>query len=45
MKIKELKKGYLQQMLSQAGESVPGVRFEGFTGVWDIVSLGEIASV
>jgi len=41
-KLKELKKGYLQQMFPQKGESVPRIRFEGFTGYWEERKLGEI---
>jgi type I restriction enzyme S subunit len=37
--LKELKKGYLQQMFPQAGERVPRVRFAGFTGDWDVKML------
>ena len=40
--LKELKKGYLQQMFPQAGESVPRVRFNGFTGDWVQCKLGEV---
>jgi len=40
--LKELKKGYLQQMFPQAGESVPRVRFAGFTKPWKIKKAGEI---
>ena len=32
--LKELKKGYLQQMFPQAGEVTPRIRFTGFTGEW-----------
>jgi len=41
--LKELKRGYLQQMFPQAGESAPRVRFAGFTGVWVERKLGEVA--
>ena len=41
-KLKELKKGYLQQMFTQKGENVPRVRFEGFSGEWEVRKLGEI---
>jgi len=40
--LKKLKAAYLQQMFPQAGERVPRVRFEGFTGEWKEVALGEI---
>ena len=41
--LKELKKGYLQQMFPQNGENVPRLRFGGFTGAWQEVKLGDIA--
>ena len=44
-KLKELKKGYLQQMFPQAGESVPRVRFAGYTGDWEERKLGEVLKV
>ena len=40
--LKELKRGYLQQMFPQAGESVPRVRFAGFTEPWVERKLGEV---
>jgi len=42
--LKKLKSAYLQQMFPQAGECVPKVRFEGFTGKWEWRKLGEIAN-
>jgi len=44
-KLKELKKGYLQQMFPQEGESVPRVRFAGFKGDWEEKKLGEVVDV
>jgi len=43
--LKKLKAAYLQQMFPQAGEKVPRVRFEGFTGDWNEVKLGEVAEL
>ena len=43
--LRTLKKGYLQQMFPQAGESVPRVRFEGFEGDWESRAFGEVADV
>ena len=43
--LKELKKGYLQQMFPQTGETVPRLRFEGFTDDWNEVKLGDISTV
>ena len=39
--LKELKKGYLQQMFPAKGESVPKIRFAGFDGDWKNQHLGE----
>ena len=43
--LRVLKKGYLQQMFPQAGESVPRVRFEGFDGDWVERKLGDLLKV
>ena len=43
--LKQLKAAYLQQMFPQAGEKVPRVRFEGFTGNWETKKLYELADV
>ena len=40
--LKELKRGYLQKMFPQPGESVPQVRFPGFTGAWKKRKLGDV---
>ena len=40
--LKELKKGYLQQMFPQESESFPKIRFAGFTEPWNERKLGEI---
>ena len=40
--LKELKKGYLQQMFPQVRKCVPRVRFAGFSGDWIESKLGEI---
>ena len=42
--LRKLKKGYLQLMFPQDGESVPRIRFEGFTGNWQSVRLGDIVA-
>ena len=39
--LKQLKKAYLQHMFPQEGETVPKVRFAGFTGDWEMRLLGE----
>ena len=43
--LRELKKAYLQQMFPQAGESVPRLRFKGFTGEWVQRKFGEVAEI
>ena len=43
--LRELKRGYLQQMFPKAGERVPRVRFAGFDGEWQERKLGEVADV
>ena len=40
--LRELKRGYLQQMFLQAGERVPRVRFSGFVGEWINKKAGEV---
>lgn len=42
-KLIELKKGLLQNMFPREGESVPRLRFPGFTGVWEQQKVEEIA--
>lgn len=42
--IKEYKKGMLQKMFPKEGESVPEVRFPGFTGEWEQRKLGGLVS-
>ena len=41
--LKQLKSAYLQQMFPQAGETVPRVRFAGFSGEWEERRLGDIS--
>ena len=43
--LREMKRGYLQQMFPQAGERAPRVRFAGFDGEWEQRRLGEVADV
>jgi len=43
--LKNLKKGYLQQMFPQAGETVPKIRLKGFTEPWEERKLGDIAEI
>ena len=41
--LKEKKKGLMQQMFPQQGETTPRLRFPGFSGEWGKTTLGEIA--
>lgn len=43
--LKQTKQGFLQKMFPKEGESVPEVRFLGFTGDWEDRKLGEISDV
>ena len=43
-KLKQLKQGYLQQLLPKNDEKVPRVRFANFEDEWEQRKLGEIAS-
>ena len=40
-KIKELKKAMLQKMFPKKGETVPEIRFPGFTDLWEQRKLDE----
>ena len=42
--LKKLKKGFLQKMFPKNGESVPEIRFPGFTDAWEQRELGNIAN-
>lgn len=44
-KLSNLKKAMLEKMFPKAGESVPEIRFDGFSGDWFEVQLGEIARI
>lgn len=41
--LKQTKKGFLQKMIPEEGESVPEVRFPGFTEDWQRRKLGEMS--
>lgn len=41
--LKTLKKYFLQNMFPAKGESVPNIRFKGFTGDWEQCKLGELS--
>lgn len=40
--LKETKQGFLQKMFPKEGETVPEVRFAGFSGEWEECELGNI---
>ena len=42
--LKKLKKGFLQKMFPKNGESVPEIRFPGFTDAWEQRKLEDMAS-
>ncbi|WP_144551642.1 restriction endonuclease subunit S [Bacillus mycoides] len=42
--LKQTKQGFLQKMFPKEGESVPEVRFPGFTGDWEQRNLGDCIS-
>ena len=42
-RLKNLKKAYLQKMFPKEGESVPEMRFEGFTEPWEQRKFGDLA--
>ena len=44
-KLRELKKGLLQKMFPREGESVPRLRFPGFTTHWEQQKLSDVASI
>lgn len=44
-KWKELKKGMLQKMFPKEGESVPEIRFPGFTDSWEQRKVSEVAEI
>ncbi|WP_225362843.1 restriction endonuclease subunit S [Apilactobacillus micheneri] len=41
--LKKLKHGYLQKMFPQKGESVPRLRFYGFSGEWEYKKISDIS--
>lgn len=43
--LKQTKQGFLQKMFPKEGESVPEVRFAGFSGEWEQIRLGEKAII
>jgi type I restriction enzyme, S subunit len=43
--LKQTKQGFLQKMFPKEGESVPEIRFPGFTGDWEQVRLGDRAII
>lgn len=43
--LKKLKRGYLQKMFPQEGETVPRLRFSGFSGEWKESKIEDIYSI
>ena len=43
--LKQMKKYYLQNMFPKHGETVPKIRFKGFTDAWEQRKLGEVIEV
>jgi len=43
--LKQSKQGFLQKMFPKDGESVPEVRFDGFSEEWEDMKIGDIATV
>lgn len=43
--LKQTKQGFLQKMFPREGETVPEVRFPGFTDAWEQRELGAIADI
>ena len=43
--LKEKKKGLMQQLFPQPGQTTPKLRFPGFTGDWEEKKLGEVATI
>ncbi|GAF66062.1 restriction modification system DNA specificity domain-containing protein [Bacillus sp. TS-2] len=43
--LKQTKQGFLQKMFPKEGESVPEVRFPGFSGDWEKMKLNEVAEI
>ena len=44
-KSRQLKKAMLAKMFPAAGETVPQIRFKGFTGAWERKKLGEVVEI
>lgn len=42
--VKTLKKGFLQQLFPQEGETEPRLRFPGFSGAWEFGKIGDFCS-
>jgi len=43
--LKQIKQGFLQKLFPKKGESVPEIRFQGFTGDWEQSMLGEVVDI
>jgi type I restriction enzyme S subunit len=43
--LKLTKQGFLQKMFPKEGESVPEIRFPGFTDAWELRTLGDLSDI
>lgn len=43
--LKERKRGLMQQLFPKPGETIPRLRFPGFTGEWEEKKLGDVAKI
>lgn len=43
--LKQTKQGFLQKMFPKEGESVPELRFSGFTGDWEQRKMGDLSQI
>jgi type I restriction enzyme, S subunit len=40
--LKQIKLGFLQKMFPKEGETIPEIRFQGFSGDWELKKLGDV---
>lgn len=43
--LKQMKQGFLQKMFPKEGESIPEIRFSGFSGEWEETKLSEMVEI
>ncbi len=44
-KLSSIKKAMLEKMFPKQGETIPEIRFKGFSGEWECLTLGSVGSV